>query len=131
MLGDWSALCGSSHTRTVEAREDSACLTLEASVFLQRLAGSKEEVDVTGAAVALLSTLEADAKRRANELAVIERALAFPSPATHAISAEWEAGEIVFQTRLLRETVSHALRGAQPLFQNTVWDTLGPRLQCI
>ena len=67
-------------------------------MFLQRLAGSKEEVDVTGAAVQLLSTLEADARRRLNELAVLERLLArFPAFADVnkaqrrkiALRAEW------------------------------------------
>ena len=60
--------------------------------------------------------------------------LVSPSPATHAILTQLQAGVTVFQTHLFTNTVLHALRGAQPLFhalllrQNTVWDTFGPRL---
>ena len=41
---------------------------------------------------------------------------ALPTPATHSLLASWKAGEILLQTLLGPETVFHARRGAQPLF---------------
>ena len=54
---------------------------------------------------------------RDGTLAYFERVAdgSLPTPATHAISTLLKAGESVFQPFLLTKTVSHALRGAQPV----------------